>query len=153
VCRRLCDGWYSEGQLDLEPPNVVPAGNPMDCDVSKKDDCSGQNHEPLFYPQTLSQCLIVTLWKQNKRMLILLTSCIEMNRIIFVSFGNVKGKCDQLQSCCCFNVFAFTSYVTALGRRFCIPCNEHAHYVTSSRKGRNCNTHSAVYCCFSGPVL
>jgi hypothetical protein len=61
VFRCLCDGWYSEGQLNLGPPNMVQAGNPMDCDVRKKDDCSAQNHEPLFDPQNLSLCMTVTL--------------------------------------------------------------------------------------------
>ena len=86
-------------------------------------------------------------------MLILWTSCIGLNRVIVTSFGKVKRKCDQSLSYCRFNFFAFTWYVAALGRRFCIRCNEHAHYVTFSRKGRNCNTHSAVCYCISGPVL
>lgn len=90
---------------------------------------------------------------KNKRMLIPWTPCIGINRIIVLSCGSVERKCDLLQSCCGFNIFTFTWYVIALGRRFCIRCNEHAHYVTFSRKGRNCNTHSAVYRCLSSRVL
>jgi hypothetical protein len=44
----FCDGWYSEGQLNLGPPNMVQAGKPLDCDVRKKDDGSAQNHEPVL---------------------------------------------------------------------------------------------------------
>jgi len=51
--------------LILGPPNVVKADNPVGCDVRKKDDCIAHSHEPLIYPQKLSQRFAVTLWKQK----------------------------------------------------------------------------------------
>jgi hypothetical protein len=45
---------------------MVQAGNPLDCDVRKKDDCSAQNHKPLFYPtKTVTVLVFVILWEQK----------------------------------------------------------------------------------------